>query len=286
MTHYAHLWTDNSTDKELWFISVTQHNHFESIIPILQGKLAFKTVIYTSKVLKRCTLAALTEIQKSFSCIKYFKLQQKIQRTNHWIGAFVTVLYCLHSGSISVHENRHGQAQNRPLVRCYPELSQYLGRFLEINKPGSTGLDNLHFCHMVFNTSSAALPKHCNCGVMRANADRRTLPTSGSSCAMSSHLKHTKEVTLPFHSSPQSWLILHRYFARNTHFQTKLTQSHAFGSTWMTTAALGNLHSLQQIQSTPAFQHRCVRTCRTGGYPDWIEYSVQRGEFSLLRHVQ
>lgn len=60
-------------------ISVTQHNNFESIIPILQGKLAFKTVIYTSsqspeKIRIGCFKR---EIQKSFSCIKYFKLEKK-----------------------------------------------------------------------------------------------------------------------------------------------------------------------------------------------------------------
>lgn len=132
---HAHFWTDNSTGQELWFISVTQHNNFESIIPILQGKLAFKTVIYTSSQSpeKIHTGCFNWEIQKSFSCIKYFRLEKKVQRTNHWIAAFVTVLHCLHSGSISVHENSHGQVQNRHLLRCYPERSQYLGPFLEID---------------------------------------------------------------------------------------------------------------------------------------------------------
>lgn len=91
-----------------------QHNSFESIIPILQGKLAFKTVIYTSSQSpeKIHTGCFNWEIQKSFCC---------------------TVLHGLHSGSISVQENSHGQVQNRNLQRCYPECGQYLGPFLEIN---------------------------------------------------------------------------------------------------------------------------------------------------------
>lgn len=71
------------------------------------------------------------------------------------------------------------------------------------------------------------------------------------------------------------------FLARNMHFQTKLTLIYPSDSTQTTTAALGNLGSLQQVQPTPVLLHRYIRACKTGWYMA-PHIAVKRGVFSLM----
>lgn len=211
------------------------------------------------------------ESVKTFSHMKYFKWP-----IPHCLGPF--------QGCMSVQESNHGQVQNKHLLRCYPECRRYPGSFYKSAALGRFGQSIfLPFCFWMQNSSRVVVTKHC-----QLCSDEGKYWQKDFTCFWfrlcnvftHSHAHNGGESPISFIITPPI-LGLARVFARNMHFQTTLTPSYPFDSIWTSTAVLGNLRSLQQVQPSPVLLHSYARACKTGWYVA-LSIALGRGAFSLM----